>query len=334
MKLKYSIFLFLLFSILSVGAQEIMEYERKIKNAEQYEFKEIEFFNKENVKLSGTLIKPKNGFEKIIIIQPGSGKDTRYSHPKLTEEFLKNNIAVYRYDERGVGKSDGEYSRKISTLKNDLYSCVKSLRSLENIKNKELGILGHSLGGMGSIGIFEFNPDVDFLIQMATPVNAGNSFKNRVSEQGAFKSPNKTIEETEKLIDTFNILIRSIDDYELVKKKCNKIRRKQKFPKSISRIYLSPQIVDIVKIDTEFLYKKIDIPTLFIIGDKDKLIDVKYGANKLKEFDNKNLRIEVLENMDHCLTYNMGEWSKSNESNIREIDDFAIDKIINWINEL
>jgi hypothetical protein len=45
------------------------------------------------------------------------------------------------------------------------------------------------------------------------------------------------------------------------------------------------------------------------------------------------ITVEVLENMDHYLTLNNREWSKSNKSEIREIDNVAIDKIINWINK-
>ncbi len=49
--------------------------------------------------------------------------DSRHSHYLLTQELLKNNIAVFRYDERGVGKSDGKFSTVtygISKITNDL----------------------------------------------------------------------------------------------------------------------------------------------------------------------------------------------------------------------
>ena len=116
---------------------------------------------------------------------------------------------------------------------------------------------------MASIGILEYKPNVDFLIQMSTPVNAGESFKNRVSEIDAFKNRKRTIEETERIIDTFNIIIRSVDGYINIKKECERARRKLKFPKYISQIYLKPQIINIVKLDTEFYYKNVDIPLCF-----------------------------------------------------------------------
>ncbi len=331
--MKKVILLILLISFSNVFTQNIYEYEREINNKGNFIFQETEFENG-NIKLSGTLIIPKSNFDKIVIIVPGSGKDTRFSHPKLAEKLLKNNVAVYRFDERGVGKSSGDYSRKVSTLKTDLYYCVKHLEKIESLKNKKIGVLGHSLGGMASIGILEYKPNVDFLIQMSTPVNAGESFKNRVSEIDVFKNRKRTIEETERIIDTFNIIIRSVDGYTNIKKECEKARRKLKFPKYISQIYLKPQIINIVKLNTEFYYKNVDIPLLYIISKNDELIDVQYGVRKLTEFDNDFINIEILEKMDHYLTYNFGEWSKSKKSIVREIDNIAVDKIINWINKI
>ncbi len=54
---------------------------------------------------------------------------------------------------------------------------------------------------------------------------------------------------------------------------------------------------------------------------------------KLEKFDNKLITVEVLENMDHYLTFNNGEWSKSDMSKNREIDNIAIEIIIDWINK-
>lgn len=333
--MKKPIFLLLLISFSNMYSQNIFEYEREIADKEKYIFQEIEFENTDDrIKLFGTLITPKSDFDKIIIIVPGSGKDTRYSHPKMAEFFLKNNIGVYRFDERGVGKSGGDYSQKATTLKNDLHYCVNSLLSLDNIKNKKIGVLGHSLGGMASIGIFEYKPKIDFLIQMSTPVNAGQSFKSKVSELDIFKNRKSTIEEFEKAIDTFNYVIHSLNGYSKIKNECERLRKKMKVDKFISEAYLSPQIIDIVNLETELYYKNINIPMLYIIGKKDENIDVQYSILKLKEFDNDYISIEVLENFDHYLTQNNGKWSSSKKSIDREIDDIAMDKIINWVNRI
>ena len=330
--MKTLLLIILFLSSIQVNSQTIFEYEREINGKENYNFQEIEFENSdENIKLSGTLITPRTNFDKLFIIVAGSGKDTRFTHPKLTEKLLQNNIAVYRFDERGVGKSEGEYSRKVSTLKNDLKYCILQLRKTQLIENKKIGIIGHSLGGMASIGILEFNPQIDYLIQMSTPVNPGQSFKSKVSGIDIFQNTSKSIAEIESLIDTFNYVIRTTDDFKKIRKQCFRISENLNFPEFIPKSYINPQFVDMIKLDTEYYYKNSDKPLLFIIGEKDKQVDVNYGVKKLKEFDNKFITIKVLHDMDHYLTYNDGEWLNTKESKNREIDDIAVNEIIEWI---
>ena len=329
--MKKILLLILFLSSIHVNSQSIFEYEREINGKENYNFQEIEFENSdENIKLSGTLITPKTNFDKLFVIVAGSGKDTRFTHPKLTEKLLQNNIAVYRFDERGAGKSEGEYSRNVSTLKNDLKFCILQLRKTQLIENKKIGIIGHSLGGMASIGILEFNPQIDYLIQMSTPVNPGQSFKSKVSGIDIFQNTSKSIAEIESLIDTFNYVIRTTDDFKKIRKQCFRISENLDFPDFILKSYINPQFVDMIKLDTEYYYKNSDKPLLFIIGEKDKQVDVNYGVKKLKEFDNKFITIKVLHDMDHYLTYNDGEWLNTKESKNREIDDIAVNEIIEW----
>ncbi len=272
--MKRTFLLILFISSLKISSQTIFKYEREINEKGNYIYQEIDFINpNENIKFSGTLITSKSNFDKVIIIVSGSGKDTRYTHPKLTENLLKNNIAVYRFDERGVGKSEGEYTQKVSPLKNDLDFCIQYLRNIDTLKNKKIGVLGHSLGGIASIGVFEYAPQVDFLLQMSTPVNAGESFRNNVSRLDFFKNGEKTIEETEIIIDTFNYIIHKYNDNSKIIKECEKVRKKLIYPKYISDAYLTPQFIDIIKTNTEFYYKNIKIPVLYIIGNKDEIID-------------------------------------------------------------
>lgn len=218
-------FLLMLFQmfILNVTSQNIFEYERAISNKDIYELYDLDFNNaSEKIKLSGTLVTPKSDFEKIIIIVPGSGKDTRNSHPKLVEYLLENSIAVYRFDDRGVGKSNGEQSEALSTLISDLNSCITKLLTVDKIKGKKIGLLGHSLGGLATISVLQHQPNIDFLIQMSTPVNAGQSFKSKASEISIFKNQKNSIEDIQKIIDTFNYIIHSKNTYSEIIKECEK----------------------------------------------------------------------------------------------------------------
>lgn len=163
--------------------QDLLVSGEKINNEANYHFQEIDFFDTdENIKLSGTLITPKSDYSKIIIIAPGSGKDTRDSHYILAEEFLKNGIAVYRYDDRGFGKSEGKYNVSINDNNNDLYYAFQNLRLNDTLKQKEIGILGHSLGGYATLNACANELNIDFLILMSTPVEKFGGFKKNKFE--------------------------------------------------------------------------------------------------------------------------------------------------------
>ena len=158
-------------------AQKSYDFGKEIQNAEQYNFEEINFIDSEdNTKLSGTLISPKTEYSKIVVIVPGSGNDTRNSHYILAEELLKNGIAVYRFDDRGVGKSGGEVNFSVDQIIKDLYYALDNIQKNDSLSKKEIGVLGHSLGGIATIDAYQEGLKIDFLILMATPIEKFRKF--------------------------------------------------------------------------------------------------------------------------------------------------------------
>lgn len=175
-------YLIIIFTLIThfIKAQEIYSYEKQIDSIENYIFTQFETENKnDNVILRGTLVEPKTDYTKVVIIVPGSGKDTRNSHYKLTAKLLENNIAVYRYDERGCGFSSGNFNTyfyNVNDMISDLKSVYKDLKNNKLLKDKKIGLLGHSLGGMVTISLDDSNLIPDFFIQLASPVQNKGAF--------------------------------------------------------------------------------------------------------------------------------------------------------------
>jgi hypothetical protein len=94
-----------------------------------YEQKELEIKNK-NVRIAGTLTLPKETDFPIVILVSGSGQQDRdcelVGHKPfwiLADYLSKNGVGVFRYDDRGIGKSTGEFGSSTETdFTNDLLS--------------------------------------------------------------------------------------------------------------------------------------------------------------------------------------------------------------------
>lgn len=321
--------IFLIFFTISLNgfSQNIFEYEREISKKENYNFQEIDFQNTdENIKLSGTLITPKSNFDKIVIIVPGSGRDTRYAHFTLAEEFLKNGIAVYRFDERGIGKSEGEFNTSATSLTNDLTFAIWELRKLK--KSRKIGILGHSLGGIASIGAYEKNQNIDFLIQMDTSIEKNGAFFkyqtiNNISKFYQIKG--KTQEQVVELLNLFYPIIVNNDDFKTIRVKAKKVAKENGFKKDFYK-FISPAHIDHVKQNHEKTYKNINIPVLYIIGGNDKFVNPISETKKLKSFNNKNIQIKIMNGLNHWLT----EKNAKAGTSLYQMDKSALTEIINW----
>lgn len=334
---KNSVILFLLLS-LNLFSQDIMFYEKEISNRENYEFYDYTVLQKQdNIKLSGTLITPKTNYDKIVFIVPGSGKDTRNSHFILTELLLKNNIAVFRYDERGVGKSEGDFDvfYTINDMTNDFQSIFNEVTSTEKFVNKKIGLIGHSYGGLITIDAIEKGLKCDFLIQWATPVErATELFKYQIKtglnkqEKNLQYSDNETkfkvMDSVSKIIDRNPTL-----DEMTLKKVIYSTMKKYGYKKKDFGWYITfSSYIELLKKNFIPVYEKLSIPTVYLIGNNDIFVDPIANTALLKKINNKNIEIKIFESLNHYLTS-----SKNLELNtsLYEIDEVAKTYVLDWI---
>jgi alpha-beta hydrolase superfamily lysophospholipase len=323
--------------------QEMFDFEKKIQNIENYNSIDLEFTNsKDKIKLYGTLVEPKSQYDKILIIVPGAGMDTRNSHFLLTESLLKKNIGVFRYDERGVGKSEGDFNfanYTITDMANDLTVIFDNIKNNSTFSTKKIGLLGHSLGGMVTISLVEKGIKPDFLVQWATPVQKNGEFLKYQLKTGMNKFENELIfDSVEKKIEVMTIFHNSFggtstentwkEDLKISKEALNKAKEIGYTNKNYNRFYYCNflSLKHIVKKDFENIYAKTEIPILYIIGTNDVCVDQVAEVAKLQSFQNENIKIVVLDGFNHYLTK-----EKQLKGPTYEIDNLAKDEIINWV---
>lgn len=148
-----------------------------------YTEEEVTFESPEaGITLSGTLTIPKEGgpFPAAVLIT-GSGPQDRDETIGGHRPFLiiadalsRQGIAVLRYDERGIGESEGKYSTATSLdFSKDAEAALDYLASREEIIPAKAGFIGHSEGGLIAPMIAGRKEAVGFIVMLAGPSITG-----------------------------------------------------------------------------------------------------------------------------------------------------------------
>ena len=144
-----------------------------------YQIEEVTFVNpKEGNTLTGTLTIPKgDGPFPAMVLVSGSGQQNRdeelMNHRPfwvIADYCALQGIAVLRYDDRGIGGSDGEVNNTTSMdFSYDAEAAFDYLRNRKEINASKVGILGHSEGGIINFMVASRRPEVAFLVSLAGP---------------------------------------------------------------------------------------------------------------------------------------------------------------------
>ncbi|MBN2466139.1 alpha/beta fold hydrolase, partial [candidate division WOR-3 bacterium] len=150
-----------------------------------YKEEEVTVDNKAaGITLTGTLTEPDSGgpFPAVVLIT-GSGPENRneevFGHRPflvLSDYLTRQGIAVLRCDDRGVGKSTGDYKTATTAdLATDAKAEFEYLKTRKDIDPKRIGLLGHSEGGIIAPIVANQAPDVAFVVLMAGTGLPGDS---------------------------------------------------------------------------------------------------------------------------------------------------------------
>ncbi len=136
--------------------------------------KDTLFFSSDGTELAGTLTFPAEPGNEIpvVVMVTGSGPQNRdeeiFEHRPFAviADFLaRNGIASFRFDDRGVASSKGNYLEgTVDTFREDARSAYRFVKSMPQFG--KAGILGHSEGGTLAI-LVAADEDPDFIISLA-----------------------------------------------------------------------------------------------------------------------------------------------------------------------
>ena len=330
-----------------------------------YTEEEVAYENKEaGITLAGTLtLPPGKGPSPAVLLISGSGpqdrNETIYNHHPflvLADYLTRQGIAVLRVDDRGVGESTGDFSQATSEdFASDVLAGIEYLKTRKEINPEQIGLIGHSEGGLIAPMVAVKSPDVAFIILMAGTGLTGEEIlylqgalisramgvseediaKNRQFNEKIFslikeEKDKKTIEE--KLRQMF------MEDWaELNEEEKSRIGDPEVFLEAQLKSLLSPWLKFFLTYDPKPTLNKVKCPVLAINGEKDLQVPPKENLSAIEEAlkvgGNQNYTIKELPGLNHLFqTAQTGlpaEYAKIEET----ISPVALKIISDWILE-
>jgi len=269
----------------------------------------------------------------------------------IADHLTRNGIALFRYDDRGVGKSKGNFNSATTyNFANDAEAAIEFLIKNNNIDTNNIGIIGHSEGGMIAPLIASRNSFVKFIVLLAGPGVSGEEIL--LLQQGLISRAEGTKEDYIKQGYNLNKQI-----YKLLKKEndntkaANKIRKlydnfikkadnEQKMMLAGEKEAVIQQITsdwfrNFLTFDPSKYLIKTKCAVLALNGDKDLQVPADINLNAiekyLKKAGNNNFEIKKYPNLNHLFqTSNTGalsEYGKIEET----FSPLVLDDITLWI---
>lgn len=296
-----------------------------------YKEEEVSYRNeKDNVKLAGTLTMPRGeGKFPAVVLITGSGAQDRDSTVLGHRPFLvladyltRKGIAVLRVDDRGIGGSDS--GSPLATTENyvgDVLAGVEFLKNRKEINSEQIGLIGHSEGGVIAPITAAASTDVAFIVMLA---GAGQTGADTILTQMALISK-KGGESDENIAQAVDLqkdlfaIIKSEPDDKLAENKINEMLagRKSKMSEQESRAFaqteanikaqmsllLSPWYRYYLAYDPRPTLEKVKIPVLALNGENDLQISSKENlaliSAALKAGKNKDFTVKSFPKLNH-----------------------------------
>lgn len=270
--------------------------------------------NTGETQLGGTLTIPnKLETSSLVIMSSGSGDQDRDEtldgfrvFKIIADHLASKGIASFRYDDRGVGTSTGNFVN--STLEDhvaDLESIMDYFKSAEEHQFNEFTLLGHSQGGILAAKVAVGDEAVKKVILMgATAVPLVDVVLYQVRQKYRQTNIPKSIIEAN--VSAHNKLMRAIEDNRNIKEVLHEFRESTKA--ILYELSSTEQVADTLKIEkeatahtnefeiiyalpslTSFLYydpakdfEKLEVPVLSLIGGLDKQVTIDQNKDRME----------------------------------------------------
>ncbi len=291
-----------------------------------------------DITLAGTLTLPEGDAPyPAIVLVTGSGAQDRDESLApvasikpfrlIADALTRAGIAVLRYDDRGTGKSTGDFaSATTADFAADAAAAIDYLLTRDDINPDQVGLLGHSEGGDVAAMLGASNPNLAFIISMAGPAVSGADLLMVQNERifKAEKADDTALQAQLEFLPKLFALIQAKDadgikqlTYDTVLEQARKLPEDQQKQIGDLEKYAAEQAASaVITYNTDwwrgFLaynagedWAKTTIPVLAIYGTLDVQVDADQNAPAfeaaMKEAGNSDYQVTILPDANHLM---------------------------------
>ncbi len=319
--------------------------------------------------LSGTLTLPfsKNPSPVVLLIS-GSGpldrdealcpyrqlRHTNIGHKPflvLADYLTRQGIAVLRWDKRGCGKSTGNYDKATTQdFASDVFAGIAYLKSRKEVNPNQIGLIGHSEGGIIAPMVTAASKDVAFIVLMAGPAVNGEEIlyeQSRLAEQANGKSE-ETMTQDHNFQKQLVTILKKEPDPQIAAGQLCEMAKNHMAALQGTRGKVNLAMLErcgqntqwwryFLLFDPSTALKQVKIPVLALNGELDVQVSPSQNlpimSKALEEAGNKDVTIALLPKLNHffqtCQDGSYAEYAKIEET----IAPSALNLIAEWILE-
>ncbi|WP_448547074.1 alpha/beta hydrolase family protein [Thalassotalea fusca] len=280
-------------------------------SAVDYVIEEVTFSNPEGGhKLAGTLTIPKQKVSHTAVLLSGSGPSNRdsfaFGHKVflvLSDLLTKQGIAVLRFDDRGVGKSEGDHKSATSIdFASDAQAAIAFVRQHKTLAQSKVGFIGHSEGGLIATIAAASHAPIDFMVSLAGPGTSGEQILIDQSREihrlmGASEAVLKESDKAQRQI--LRAIVQDKSREELKQLMATAGMNDQQIGQQLAQID-TPWFRTFVKTDPAKYLPKINVPVLALNGGKDVQVLAEPNISGFKHHVKSNLLMaKIYDNLNH-----------------------------------
>lgn len=285
-----------------------------------YISEEIVFLQeKEGFLLAGTITRPtgEGPFPAVVLIS-GSGAQNRdeelMGHRPflvLADALTRSGIVVLRYDDRGFAESGGDVSLATTLdFADDAEAALNHLKTLTYVDTENMGIIGHSEGGIIGPIVAQRREDLSFLVLMAgSGVDGVAVLEDQTAAiLRAQQAPESVI--TQAVTTNLTVYATILDESLTIEERKESVMQAllavgmppEQAKSQISALF-SPWYMTFLRLDPSFYLQQLTIPVMILNGTKDTQVSAALHVpaieSALLSGENTRFTTKVYEGLNH-----------------------------------